>query len=347
VKAIGILWRAGRHERPPAPNPLFDPLARAFAERGVTAVPVVYADDAIEEVRKDLLPLGAVLVWVDPIASGGDRTRLDALLRDVAARGVYVSSHPDVIRKMGTKEVLHRTRSMGWGTDTRLYPSLEAFREELPRMLASGGPRVLKQNRGNGGIGVFRVDLVGGSSPGPDARVRVQHAQRGSPREEMRLDDFLRRCEPYFANGGRIVDQPLATRHAEGMVRGYLVQDRVAGFGHQLVTALMDPLPGELAPPAPPPRVYHGPSKPELQALKARLESEWVRQMQALLDIDSASLPLLWDADFLLGPKTASGDDTYVLCEINASSVYPYPDEAREPLVRAATARLADRRARS
>ena len=34
----------------------------------------------------------------------------------------------------------------------------------------------------------------------------------------------------------------------------------------------------------------------------------------------------------MYGPKDASGDDTYVLCKINVSSVYPFPDEALEPL---------------
>jgi len=32
-------------------------------------------------------------------------------------------------------------------------------------------------------------------------------------------------------------------------------------------------------------------------------------------------LPIIWDADFLYGPKTPSGDDSYVLCEINVSAV--------------------------
>jgi hypothetical protein len=39
-------------------------------------------------------------------------------------------------------------------------------------------------------------------------------------------------------------------------------------------------------------------------------------------------LPVIWDADFLYGPKDAIGADTYVLCEINVSSVYPFPDDA-------------------
>ncbi len=341
---IGILWRGDRRNKSAAANRLYDPLAKALGEFGVNAEPVVYADDAISEVRDELRNLGAVLVWVDPIANGRDRARLDALLREVSASGVWVSAHPDVILKMGTKEVLHRTRSLGWGTDTRLYASLEELRAEFPRVLASAGPRVLKQNRGNGGIGVFRVDLVRAeghlATPSAQARVLVQHAERGSPREELELGEFMRRCEAFFANSGRIVDQPFQARHAEGMVRCYLVRDRVAGFGHQLVTALMDPRPGESAPPPPPQRIYCGASKPEFHALKVRLESEWVPELQHVLGIDTASLPVLWDADFLLGPKTGSGDDTYVLCEINASAVFPFPEQALEPLARAAAIRM-------
>jgi hypothetical protein len=33
-----------------------------------------------------------------------------------------------------------------------------------------------------------------------------------------------------------------------------------------------------------------------------------------------------------LGPKTPLGHDTYVLCEINVSSVFPIPDEAPDAL---------------
>jgi hypothetical protein len=51
-------------------------------------------------------------------------------------------------------------------------------------------------------------------------------------------------------------------------------------------------------------------------------------------------LPIIWDADFLLGPRTASGDDTYVLCEINVSSVFAVPDQAPAAIARLVEARL-------
>ena len=46
--------------------------------------------------------------------------------------------------------------------------------------------------------------------------------------------------------------------------------------------------------------------------------------MMLLLEIDRASLPVIWDADFLYGPKIESGVDSYVLCEINVSAVFPF-----------------------
>jgi hypothetical protein len=61
-----------------------------------------------------------------------------------------------------------------------------------------------------------------------------------------------------------------------------------------------------------------------------------VAELQEVCDVATADLPAIWDADFLLGPKTPTGEDTYVLCEINVSGVFPIPDEAVTPLASAA-----------
>ena len=70
------------------------------------------------------------------------------------------------------------------------------------------------------------------------------------------------------------------------------------------------------------------------------MESEWTPQMMQLLDVDTESLPIIWDADFLYGPRDLSGEDTYVLCEINVSSVLPFPEQASSEIARLALARL-------
>jgi hypothetical protein len=72
----------------------------------------------------------------------------------------------------------------------------------------------------------------------------------------------------------------------------------------------------------------HGADAAPFQTLRAKMEAEWTPQMMATLGIDTASLPIIWDADFLYGPRTASGKDSYVLCEINVSSVFAIPDQA-------------------
>ncbi len=338
VATIGVLWRGDPRavELPTPENNRLHRVFAALAQLGVEAIPIAFSDDAVERARDQLLRLDGVLVWVDPIMRGQDRTKLDALLREVAAKGVWVSAHPDVILKMGTKEVIYATRDLGWGTDTRIYRSFPEFCAEFPKSL-SGGPRVLKQYRGNGGIGVWRVEFATSPAAVPQRQslVRVLHALRGSVEEEMPLGDLVERCEEYFAGDGRIIDQAFQPRLAEGMIRCYMAQNEVAGFGHQFVTALLLE-PGAAEPPPAPPRFYYGPDKPEFQALKRKLESAWIPEMQAICGVETDSLPAIWDADFLLGPKTAAGEDTYVLCEINISAVFPIPDEAFDKLAAAA-----------
>jgi hypothetical protein len=150
-----------------------------MAALGIEAKPAIYADDVADQVREQLLRCDGVLVWVDPLFAGQNRTVLDGMLRDVASQGVWVSAHPDVILKMGVKEVLYRTKDLGWGTDTHVYRNTAALREEFPQRLRMAGPRVIKQNRGNGGEGVWKVELASESAR-KGATVRVLHAPRGS-----------------------------------------------------------------------------------------------------------------------------------------------------------------------
>jgi hypothetical protein len=66
----------------------------------------------------------------------------------------------------------------------------------------------------------------------------------------------------------------------------------------------------------------------EFRDLRLKLENEWVPAAQRLLEIATARIPVLWDCDFLLGEKDHNGEDTYILCEINVSSVAPYLESA-------------------
>jgi len=330
---IAILWRGDDAARrsATADNSRFKAVFEALANVGVNADPVVYEDDVLDAVRAQLAAVDGVLVWVNPIHEGRNRAILDALLREVAARGIWVSAHPDVILKMGTKEVLHRTRTMSWGSNTTLYRTAEAMRIELPARLAAG-PRVVKRNRGNGGQGVWKVERLASSRSRP--MVRVQDATKDAS-EELALDEFLERCVEYFEDGC-VIDQPFQTRLSEGVVRCYMAGDRCAGFGQHKVKALVD---APTARTEAGPRLYTSKAEPRFQRLRRLMEDEWTPQLTCLLAIPPRDLPMIWDADFMLGPPGSDGTDSYVLGEINVSSVFPIPVEASAEIA----GRVADR----
>jgi hypothetical protein len=330
--------RAARDAADPGAS-RFAALFSALAAAGIAAEPAVYHDDFADEVAQQLRAVRAVLVWCNPIEGGRRRDRLDALLRDVANTGTLVSAHPDTILRLGTKDVLWETRDLPFGSDVHRIDSLAQLQAELPQRLRAGA-RVLKQHRGHSGIGVWRVEALAAKS-GDLPLFGVRHAQRGSEEERLDMTALLQRLAPYFepANGGHMVDQAWQPRLTEGMVRAYLVEDRVTGFGHQAINALYPSAPGAPAV-QPGQRLYFGADVPDFQPLRQRLENGWIEKLYRRVGVGRDSLPLLWDCDFMIGEPTSEEPRRWVLCEINASSVSPFPPSSIDPLVRAVRSRL-------
>lgn len=328
---IALLYpgdRATRDRADPAAS-RFAALFDALAAAGVAAEPAVYHDDFADEVLAQLRGVQLVLVWCNPIEDGHRRDRLDALLREVAQRGVLVSAHPDAVLRLGTKDVLFETRDLPFGSDVHRIESAAQLAAELPQRLHHGA-RVLKQYRGHSGIGVWRVEQS------DDGSLLVQHAQRGGTPQRMDLAGLSATLAPYFepACGGHMIDQAWQPRLAEGMVRAYLVEDRVAGFGVQAVNALHPDMP------TPGPRLYHGPGLLGYQALRQQLESSWTALLAERVGLAREQLPLLWDCDFIPGNPATDGTQRFVLCEINVSSVSPFPPSTVAPLVEAVRRRV-------
>lgn len=334
---VGLLWQGDAVRDVTLESSGLASVARALRNVGIEVEAVVYRPELSGDVHDQLSRMDGVLVWVNPVEQGGDRRKLNALLREASSQGTLVSAHPDIIDLIGTKEVVFETRAIGWGSDIRRYATSGELRAGLTTCLARG-PRVLKRSRGNGGLGVWKVELA---APNPvdsevagDTIVKVRHAERGSVEQEMRLHEFLVLMERYFEAGDVIVDQEYQSRLTDGMVRCYLVGDQLVGFGEQLVNALYPAPDGGKPGDAPHPgiREYFPASREDFQPLKDQLERDWLPAMCATLSIDRTDLPVIWDADFLHGPPTATGEPTYVLCEINVSSVFPFPDDALGPL---------------
>ena len=170
--------------------------------------------------------------------------------------------------------------------------------------------------------------------------LRAQHATRDSVPERMSLNEFVAGCERYFDGDGLMVDQPYQARLGEGLIRVYMTHDVVVGFAHQYPRGLMPPTEVSRASVA---KTFELPSATPYADLRGRMESEWMPQLQAILNLETHSLPVIWDADFLHGPRTNAGGDSYVLCEINASSTFAFPEHAMPTVAQAAIQRIQER----
>jgi glutathione synthase/RimK-type ligase-like ATP-grasp enzyme len=318
---VAVVWR-GERRNPDQPTHYatrLAPVVTALQLEGLQVETVAYFDETVNSARERLLACDGVLVWINPLADGQDRATVDAMLRDVAAQGIWVSAHPGVIARMGTKEVLYWTRDLSWGSDVDLYTSADALSDRFASKLKAAGPRVLKPHRGNDGQGVLKVEATA-----DDATVRVQHASSDRV-ETMSFAELFARMAPAFSGGARVIDQAFNPNTEAGMVRCYLSRDQVAGF------AVQRPRITDQSAAIPPfgmasSKDMFDADAPDFRELKRAMEDEWVPGMRALLGLVVEDLPAIWDADFLIRPSAIASGNRFVLCEINVSCVSPFPD---------------------
>jgi hypothetical protein len=81
--------------------------------------------------------------------------------------------------------------------------------------------------------------------------------------------------------------------------------------------------------------VFEPPDTPRYSGLRERLEHEWVPELQRILSLETVELPVIWDADFISGQS----EDSFVLCEINVSSTFAFPEFAMPAVAAAAIER--------
>jgi len=276
------------------------------------------------------------------VVKGTSRRVLDGLLRRVADAGVLVSTHPDIILKIGTKEVLYTTRNMDWGGDTELYATYEDFCVRFVCSLGKSDIRVLKQYRGSSGDGVFKVRL------GENDNIKVKPALSSAPEQSLSKDEFHAMFKGYFEYDGfdecrgLLVNQKWADSIANGMVRCYLTGSVVSGFGYQESIALT-PHPDEPETKFRPMsrRFYFSENCGLFQDLRAIVEARWVPQLIGIHKIAADDMPLLWDIDFFINDVNTPNTETkYTLCEINVSGVSPFPPSCADYIAKALAARV-------
>jgi hypothetical protein len=122
------------------------------------------------------------------------------------------------------------------------------------------------------------------------------------------------------------------------MVRAYLCGTKVVGFGYQEINALFPVTQNDDFTRRQPSRRYYFTEECFLfQRLRRSLEDSWIPTLLRHFQMHPDDLPLIWDADFFFGE---SSDREFLLCEINASCVSPFPESAITPMIRELKRRL-------
>lgn len=293
-------------------------LTAHFKEKEFDVDSVTYHDSISGKLAGELTRYKAILVWVNPVEQGTDRKLLDAMLSELASHGCFVSAHPDTILRMGTKEILYKVRETEFGGDVKLYRSFDDFKKNFFALKKLTGIRILKPYRGNGGNGVFKID----TSNYKNNRIGVTHAKTGDQEKVLTVGDFLSEFESYFSGNDVLIDQEWNPNIINGMVRCYLTGAKVTGFGYQEINALYPKRsPGQ--------RYYFSEDCGLFRDLKNIMENNWVPQLQRITGITDEMLPVIWDADFFINKvNTEDTGKKYSLCEINTSSVSPFPESA-------------------
>jgi hypothetical protein len=300
-------------------------LAERFTAEGFTVTSVLYCDEAFEELRNSLLNYDAVLVWVNPVEQGRDRQLLDQLLREISLKGCFISAHPDTILKLGTKEVLYTTRHVSWGSDVRIYKNPHEFETTFLPLLKPGEKRIIKKYRGNGGEGVYKIQLENNI-------YTVTPANASSNGENFNAEELISFFSRSLEKDGMLIDQPWNENIKNGMVRCYVSGTKVSGFGYQEINALYESASSRDKYLTPSKRFYFTEKCGLFTDLKQLMENLWIPALCHLQEISQEDLPLIWDADFFINHPNAA-DEKYMLCEINASCVSPFPPSAIDYIV--------------
>ncbi len=159
------------------------------------------------------------------------------MLRELVANGIEGLPHPDAMVTYGAKNSIERLK----GTeivpeDIYTYYSFDELKEHFPKSLKKG-LRVLKQNRGSTGEGIWRVELINPeqykSAIPLDAQLKLTEA-KDNHTETRTLQDFLEFCIRYLeGNSGMLLDMPFLERIKEGEIRILMLRDKVMNVVHK------------------------------------------------------------------------------------------------------------------
>ncbi len=296
------------------------PMVNAVKAQGWNAEVIFYSDDEKDAIFERVVnEFDAYVSRINPgNIPGGETTYFD-MLRKLSDAGVMGMPHPDVMIGYGAKDALTKLTDTDLvPEDTYAYYTVEALKEKFPVSL-SNGERVLKQNRGSTGEGIWRVvvdderEFAPGQALPLDTQIKCTEAVDNHV-EMRQLGEFMDFCTQYIVGeNGMLVDMPFMPRIKEGEIRILLVGNTPIFVVHKKPAEAADAFSATLFSGA-----KYRYDKPEEWD---GLVNMFLTSLPAITDrLGGYDLPLIWTADFMLD-DAEDGGDKYVLGEMNCSCV--------------------------
>jgi len=325
------------------------PMANGMVNAGMSCQCLHYVWEQHDTFFELLKHFDAIIVRCNPgqiKADGGDQQKFDDGLRALRKKGIQVWPSPDVMEKMGAKDALTNVANMNIGLpDTLSYYDDEAFKVGFKKTMAFQ-PRVIKQNRGSSGEGIWIIKLKSGSycanygdKSCEDSEVLDLMEANDNHSEEHTVGEFIEFCikgrtdssgtwtskgvgkylEGGKAAGGMLVDQRFCPRIVEGELRYNMVGDSLVGIIHK------KPKEGGISAVGGTGSVYtyYGPEEQLFANLTDGFLKGDLTKIMPALGLADEPIPLWWTSDFINSspPGTKPEEEKWIVGEFNCSCV--------------------------
>jgi hypothetical protein len=277
---------------------------------------------------------------------GGDQKKFDDSVRELQKKGIQAWPSPDVMEFMGAKDALTKIAHLNIGLeDTLTYYENQAFIDGFKKTMAFQ-PRVIKQNRGSAGEGIWIIKLKEGNYAATfgersceDSEVLSLMEANDNHAEEHTVAEFIEWCingrtdksgewtskgvgkylEGGKAAGGQIVDQRFCPRIVEGELRYNMIGPKLVGIIHK------KPKEGGISAVGGTGSIYtyYGPEESKFANLTKRFLTDDIDKVMPSLGLGTEPIPLWWTGDFILASPegTPAEEEKWIIGEFNCSCV--------------------------
>merc|ERR1719473_1440239 len=325
------------------------PFANGMINAGMSCELIHYVHEEHYAFFQTVRQFDALIVRCNPgqiKADGGSQEKFDDGMRTMQRLGIQVWPSPDVMEFMGAKDALTKIANLNIGLeDTLTYYTAEEFADGFKKTMKFQ-PRVIKQNRGSAGEGIWIIKLQSGeycstfgeASCSDDEILDMMEANDNHA-ETHTVAEFIEFCvngrtdtsgewtskgvgkylEGGKEAGGQLVDQRFCPRIVEGELRYNCVGPELVGIIHK------KPKEGGISAVSGTGSIYtfYEPEEPLFANLTRGFLGEDMPKVMPSLGLADEPIPLWWTSDFINAspPGTPSVKEKWIVGEFNCSCV--------------------------